>query len=122
MNYKRMVVAYKSDKLEKHRTRLTVRGDRLVCFVDTGTSTEDVLTIKVLWNSTMSTPGAKYMTRDISNIYLGAPMERLEGMCMPLRVIQQDIIGHYNLDKIATDGQILKILSALCTQFRSQAR
>ena len=76
ITYGRIVVKYKPDKLEKHRTRLTVGGDRLVCLIDAGTPTADVPMIKLLWNSTLSTPGGKYMTMDISNFYLGTPMER----------------------------------------------
>jgi hypothetical protein len=67
ITYRRIVVAYKPDKLEKHRTRLTVGGERLPCPIDAGTITADVPTIKLLWNSTLSTPGAKYMTMDIYN-------------------------------------------------------
>ena len=106
ITYGRIVVAYKPDKLEKQRTRLTVGGDRLKCLIDPGTPTADVPTIKLLWNSTLSTPGAKYMTMDISNFYLGTPMERPEYMRMPLKIIPQEIIDHYNLEKIATDGWV----------------
>ena len=106
ITYGRIVVAYKPDKLEKQRTRLTVGGDRLKCLIDPGTPTADVPTIKLLWNSTLSTPGAKYMTMDISNFYLGTPMERPEYMRMPLKIIPQEIIDHYDLNKIATDGWV----------------
>lgn len=45
---------------------------------DQSAPTIDVTTIKVLWNSTLSTLDAKYMTLNISNFYLGTPMERPE--------------------------------------------
>ena len=78
VTYGRIVVAYKPDKLEKNRARLTVGGDRIVCLQDVSAPTADVPVIKLLWNSTLSTPGAKYFTMDISNFYLGTPLDRPE--------------------------------------------
>ena len=46
------------------------------------------------------------MTMDISNVYLGTPMERPEYMCLPFNTIPQEIIDHYDLTKIATDGWV----------------
>ena len=54
-------------------------------------------TIKLLWNSVLSTPGAKYFTLDISNFYLGTLMERPEFMRMSIKIILQKIIDKYNL-------------------------
>ena len=45
-------------------------GDRTNCPFDYGTPTTELLTIKILLNSVISTPGAKFMTIDISNFYL----------------------------------------------------
>ena len=66
-------------------------GDRINCPFDCGTPTADVPVIKLLWNSTLSTPGAKYFTLDISNFYLGTPMERPEYMKMPLKIMPPEI-------------------------------
>ena len=41
---------------------------------------------------------------DISNVYLGTPMERPEYMRLPLNIIPQEITDHYDFNKIATDG------------------
>ena len=65
--YARIVVDYKPNKLEKNRTWVTVGGNRINCPFDCGTPTADVSVIKLLWNSTLSTPSAKYFTLDISN-------------------------------------------------------
>ena len=43
------------------------------------------------------------MTMDISNFYLNNPMERPEYMSLPLDIILQEIIDHYDLNKITTD-------------------
>jgi hypothetical protein len=48
-------------------------------------------------NSTISTPGARYMVGDISDFYLGTSMTRYEYMKMPIALIPQEIIDEYNL-------------------------
>ena len=53
-------------------------GDRINCLFDCDIPTADVPVIKLLWNSTLSNPGAKYFTLDISNFKLGTPMGRPE--------------------------------------------
>ena len=60
-----------------------------MCLYDVSTPTADLPTIKLLWNSVLSTPGARYMTLDISNFYLGNPMARPEYMRLPLKLITQ---------------------------------
>jgi hypothetical protein len=41
---------------------------------DVGTPTANLLLIKILLNSVISTPGAKFATADISNFYLMSPL------------------------------------------------
>jgi hypothetical protein len=50
---------------EPNRTRLVAGGDRVNYPGDAGTSTADLLTIKHLMNSIISTQGARFMTMDI---------------------------------------------------------
>ncbi len=47
---------------------------------DAGTPTADLLTLKLLINSIISTAGAKFMTMDIKDFYLNIPMARYEYM------------------------------------------
>ena len=58
ITYGRIVVAYKPKKSEPHILRLTVGMDRIVCLYNVSTPTADLPTIKLLWNSVISTPGA----------------------------------------------------------------
>ena len=67
-------------KEEKNRTRLTIGGDRINYDGDCGTPSADLLTIKLLLNSVISTEGARFMTLDIKNFYLGTPLEKYEYM------------------------------------------
>ena len=92
ITYGQIVVAYKPHKADPNRPRLTLGGDRFVCLYDVSTPTSDLPTIKILLNSVLSTPGAKYFTLDISNLYLGTPMDRPEYMKIPIKIIPQEII------------------------------
>ena len=61
---------------------------------------------KLLWNSTISTKGARFAGADIKNMYLKTPLDRYEYMRMPLSFIPQDIIQHYGLPAKALKGYI----------------
>eukprot|EP00956_Cyclotella_meneghiniana_P044723 scaffold332159_cov162-Cyclotella_meneghiniana.AAC.1 len=67
-----------------------------------------MLTVKLLLNSVISTPGAKFMSLDISNFYLMAPMERYEYVRMNLDDFPDDLIDEYKLRDIARpDGTVI---------------
>jgi hypothetical protein len=61
------------------------------------TKTADLTTAKILFNSVLSTPGAKFLGIDIKDFYLGTPMKDFEYMCIPLHMLPEAIIGQYNL-------------------------
>ena len=106
VTYERIAVAYKPDKLEKNRSRLTVGGDRIQHPFDVSAPTADLPTIKLLWNLVLSSPGAKYFTMDISNFYLGSPLPRPEFMRLPVNIIPDEIMTKYNLAEIAVNGYV----------------
>jgi hypothetical protein len=54
---------------EPNRTRLVTRGDRVHYPGNAGTPTTNLLTLKILINSIISTAGAKFMTMDIKDFY-----------------------------------------------------
>jgi hypothetical protein len=92
---------------EPNRTRLVAGGDRVHYPGDAGTPTADLLTVKLLINSIISTPGAKFMTMDIKDFSLNTPMTRYEYMRLKISDMPNDVIEHYNLREIATpDGFI----------------
>jgi hypothetical protein len=92
---------------EPNRTRLVAGGDRVHYPGDAGTPTADLLTVKLLLNSIISTPNAKFMTMDIKDFYLNTPMARYEYMRLRLADMPKDVIAHYKLEEIATpDGYI----------------
>jgi len=107
VTYGRVVVNYRPEKADPYRTRLTVGGDRINYPGDCGTPTVDLLTVKLLLNSVISTAGAKFMTIDIKDFYLNTPMSRYEYMRLKLSDLPDDIVQHYNLaDKVSPDGYV----------------
>ena len=67
VTYGRIFVSYRPEKADPNRTRLTVGGDRVNYPGDCGTPTTDILTFKLLLNSTISTPGDRFMNIDIKD-------------------------------------------------------
>jgi hypothetical protein len=66
------------------------------------TPTADLTTAKVLINSTISTPGAKFLGINLADFYLNTPMPNPECMHLHLNIIPKEIIVHYNLCDIVT--------------------
>jgi hypothetical protein len=66
-----------------------------------------LLTVKLLFNSVISTPQAKFMCIDIKDFYLCTPMERYEYFSMKLELFPEDIIEEYGLrDKVDAKGNV----------------
>ena len=65
--YGRIVCNFRPQKEEQHRTRLTVGGDRIDYPGNKSTPTADLTTVKLLLNSTISTPGAVFVGMDLLN-------------------------------------------------------
>jgi hypothetical protein len=92
---------------EPNQTRLVARVDRVHYLFDAGTPTANLLTIKLLINSVISTPGARFFTMEIKNFYLCTPMSRYEYMQLKLSDMPDNVIAHYQLRDIATpDGYV----------------
>ena len=97
--YSRIVCNVRPQKEETNRTRLTFGGNNLSVDMDCGTPTADLLTVKLLLNSVISTPNAKCMILDIKDFYLNTPMNKPEFLCMKLEHFPQDVIDHYRLNE-----------------------
>ena len=107
VTYGQFVCTIRPEKEEKHRTRFTVGGDRVNYPGEVATPTADMLVAKLLFNSIISTPKAKFMTMDISNFYLMTPLKRKEYIRMKISDIPEEIIIEYKLrDLVTDDGSI----------------
>jgi hypothetical protein len=96
------------EKLDKpNRTRLVAEGNRVHYPGNAGPPTANLLTIKLLLNSIISTPNAKFMTMDIKDFYLNTLKAWYEYMRLRIVDMPEDVIAHYKLTDITThDGYI----------------
>jgi hypothetical protein len=108
VTYSLITCSFRPEKVDKpNRTRLVAGGDRVHYPFDAGTPTADLLTVKLLINSVILTPGAKKITMDIKNFYLCTPMTRYKYMRLKLLDMPEDVIEHYHLLDIAMpDGYV----------------
>ena len=115
ITYGRIVVDYRPQKNEPHRTRLTVGGNLINYSHNVSTKTAELQTAKLLFNRVISTKNAKFACLDIGNFYLGTTMDRYEYMFLPLSVIPQAIIEQYNLQsKVNNDKIYIEIRKGMC--------
>lgn len=71
------------------------------------TPTTDLVTIKILLNSVISTPNVHFMTVDIKDFCLNMPMDRYEYMHIPVKDILPAIMDYYNLHPLIHNDHIL---------------
>jgi hypothetical protein len=108
ITYARICANYRPEKADPNRIRITLGGNLVNYPGDVGTRTADLLTVKLLLNSVISTPGARFMSLDISNFYLMAPMTRYKYVRMNLSDFPEEMIEEYKLRDIATpDGCVI---------------
>ena len=81
-----------------------MRGNLINYPGDCGTPMADLLTVKLLFNSVLSTPQAKFICIDIKDFYLCTPMSRYEYFRMKLELFPDDIIKEYNI-RSKVDGR-----------------
>ena len=86
---------------------MTVGGDCIDFPDNKSTPTANLLTTKLLFNSTISTPGVTFHGINLANFYLNTPMPTPEYMHLKLDIIHDKIIDHYNLrDLVDKDGWV----------------
>jgi hypothetical protein len=95
VTYGQFVCTVQLEKAEPNRTRFTVGGDRINYPGKVATPTAEMLVAKMLFNSVISTRGARFMTMDISNYYLMTPLHQPEFIRMKLSDIPDKIMDEY---------------------------
>jgi len=78
-----------------------VGGDCINYPGDCGAPTADLLTVKLLLNSIVSTMGAQFMTINIKGFYLMTPMDFPEYFRIKLELFPREITDWYNLNNKA---------------------
>jgi len=64
-------------------------------------------TAKILFNSFISTPNARFLGLDCKDFYLETEMERYEYMLIPINIIPQDIMEENNIAALTHNGNVL---------------
>ena len=107
ITYSQIVCNYCDQKAEKHRTRLTVGGNRINYPDNCVTPTSDLLTVKLLLNSIISNPDAKFMMLDIKHFHLKTPMKRYKYLRLEISTLPDKVIEEYQLkDKVDSNSYI----------------
>ena len=104
--YLRLVVADRPGKENPHRVHFTVGGDRVEYPGKVSTKTAGLTTAKILLNSVISTPGARFCAFDIKDFYLNTPMDRYEYMRIPVKQIPTAIFEAYNLQELVHNDHV----------------
>eukprot|EP00804_Cyclotella_cryptica_P028815 CCRYP_020140-RA/>CCRYP_020140-RA protein AED:0.25 eAED:0.25 QI:0/0/0/1/1/1/2/0/480 len=110
VTYGRIVANFCPEKDNQYCICLTVGGNCINFPGDCGPPTADMITVKILLNSVISTVNAKFMTIDIKDFYLNTPMERPEYMRLKLSDIPSNIIELYHLHDIAHNGYVFVLI------------
>lgn len=66
VTYARIVIGYRPQKNDLNRVRITVGGNLIDYIGELTTQIADFTTSKVMWNSVISTPGARYACADLN--------------------------------------------------------
>jgi hypothetical protein len=90
--YVRPVVSYRPQKPDPYRMRWTYGGNLIDYPGVTSTPGAEITTVKLLVNSTISTPGARFMCTDAKDFYLNTVMHRKEYMWIPISLIPASAI------------------------------
>ena len=78
-----------------------------------GTPTESLLTINLLINSIISTPGAKFLGLDLKDFYLNTPTDRPEFLRIQLSNFPEEVIEHYKLQE-NVDYKVFVYVKCVC--------
>jgi hypothetical protein len=96
-------VNYCPQKDDLHHIRITAGGNLINYNGNASDHTADLDTVKLHWNSVVSTANAKYMCLDIKKIYLTMALEYIEYMKILLALFPAWTIEQYNLNKMVLD-------------------
>jgi hypothetical protein len=106
ITYTKVVCEVRPQKEDPNRTRITIGGNRICYPGDTGTRTGSLELVKLQVNSVLSTPNAMFACYDISNFYLGTPLDRPEYVRIHISQIPDEFIEEYNLHQYVHEGWV----------------
>jgi hypothetical protein len=113
--YARFVATERPHNTETRCIRLAVGGNLIHYQDKVSTPTSNLSTVKVLLNSVISTPGARFATFDLKYFHFGTPMFQQEYMRISITSIPQSIIDQYHLlDLVHNSFVLMEISRGMC--------
>ena len=102
--YARVVVDFWPQKEDPNRVQI-IAGRNLIEYPgELTTRTADLNTTNIVWNSVVSTAGARYTCLDVSDFYFETPTSRFKYIKMPLPMFPSWTQKQYNLDANTLNG------------------
>jgi hypothetical protein len=89
VTYARVVADFRLQKADPHQICITTGGNLINFPGKLSTQTANLTTSKLMWNSILSTKGAKYMCLDINIFYLTTALDRYKYMKMPISLFPE---------------------------------
>ena len=105
VTYGSMVCDHRPLKKEPNRCRLVVGGDRLTYKHKTAAPAANLLEAKIMFNSTISTKNAKFLTIDIKDFFLSSKMAQPKYMRIHWDDIPMDIKTKYDLHTLVENNK-----------------
>ena len=105
--YLRIVTSFQPQKEGPYHVSFTVGGNLIDYPGIMYMPFADLNTAKVLFNSVVSIDNAKFFGIGIKNFYLNIDKTRFEYMLIPLKILPEEIIKHYNLKDIVYNSNVL---------------
>jgi hypothetical protein len=97
VTYLRVVSAMRPKKANPYCIWWTVGGDKVDYPFDVSSKTANLMTAKLLFNTVVSTPNARFLTANLKDFYLGTPISRYKYMHIPIWMLPAAMIAQYNL-------------------------
>jgi hypothetical protein len=95
VTYACIVIDHSTQKEDPNHVCITVRGNLINYPFELTTRTADMVSSKFLWNSVFSTKDTHFAGADIKTMYLETPLDQFEYMKIPIVLLPDDIIEHY---------------------------
>jgi hypothetical protein len=109
VRYRQSVCLVRPEKAEPNQMQFMVGGNRINYPGKVATPTAEMIVAKMLFNSVISTKGARFMAMDISNFYLMSPLHHANFIQIKLSGIPNEVIRELKLRKKATKNRSIYI-------------
>jgi hypothetical protein len=94
VTYACIVIDHRPQKDDPNHVQITVEGNLINYLFELTACTADMVSSKILWNSVISNPDARFARANIKNKYLKTLLDKFEYMKMPIALLPMDIIEH----------------------------